>query len=221
MCKIKEILEPLIKISNWKEHPDIIEEIASKCHSHYEFNSKHTAAAKAAVALGIYESITSHMPPKRISVLTRKDIFQRIKDKQYHNYTEFTHDQSTYNAANRLGILDVIKDMLPKKEKEPYYNIEYLESITSQFDTYANLNKEHHNICEYIRKHNLKDKLYGHFKKNERRVMSDDFCIRESVKYKNATELSLKDRTVYNYLRENHLLDNAFPNRRKIKKNGI
>ena len=219
LCKIKEILEPQIKITNWKEHPDIIEEIASQCHSHNEFETKHNAAAKAAVSLGIYDSITSHMPPKRIRVLTKEDIFRRIKERQYSNYTEFTHDQGTYNAANKLEILDVIKDMLPQKEKEPYYPIEYLASITSQYETLSQLNKEHHNIYEYIRKYKLQDKLFDHFKKNEHRVMSDDFCINESKKYKNATELSLKDRTVYNYLRENHLLDIAFPNRRKTKKN--
>jgi hypothetical protein len=48
--------------------------------------------------------------------------------------------------------------------------------------------------------------------------MSEEFVLDECKKYKNATEVALNDRTIYNYLRKNRLLDKAFPDRRKVGK---
>lgn len=218
LLKIKEIVEPQRKITKWIDHPDIIEEIASKCKSHHEFYTNYNAAAKAAVELGIYDRITSHMPSKRILTHTKEEILTRIKEGEYDTYTDFTKDQGTYNAANKLGMLDEIKKMLPQKEKEPYYSIDYLRGITKNYNRLSEFNKEHHNLYEYIREHNLSDKVFSHFITIPHRTFNDKFAINESKKYHNVTEITQKDMTLYNYLRKHNLLDVVFPNRRKVNR---
>lgn len=218
LYKIKQLIEPQLKITKWIDHPDIIEELALKCKSHLEFRSKHEAASQAAVKLGIYDKITRHMPPKRIAKMTKEDVYMRIQERKYKTYTDFTQDGGTYNAAKRLKMIDEIKKILPEKEKEPYYSIEYLHSITKRYNSFSEFDKEHHNLYEYIRSHKLKELLFSHFIREEKRIMSEEFVLDECKKYKNATEVALNDRTIYNYLRKNRLLDKAFPDRRKVGK---
>jgi predicted GIY-YIG superfamily endonuclease len=216
LLKIKEIIEPQIKITKWVDHPEIIKEIASKCKTHHEFYTNYDAAARAAVELGIYDEITKHMPPKRLLAHTKDSILSRIKEGEFETYTDFTKDQATYNAANKLGLLVQIKKMLPVKEKEPFYSIEYLHSITINYSSLAEFNKAHHNLYEYIRTHNLSTQLFGHFVTVQHRIFNDEFAINESKKYRNVTEIAEKDMTLYNYLRKHSLLDITFPNRRKV-----
>ena len=206
---------------------ELCKQQALKYKSRGAFEENESGCFKAAIRLGIYEEICSHMEYIKVPnhFLTKEKCSEIAK--LYNSRTEFSDKNGgAYNKCLKRGWLDELcQHMVQKNKPNGYWNKENCKMEASKYETRGEFNKHSASCYGAAMKNGWLDEICAHMKSVigvAQFKWTKDKCIKEGLKYQRRTEMQRGSSGAYKSAIKHGWLDEVcahMPNYRNSKKN--
>jgi hypothetical protein len=136
-----------------------LREAAASCTSIHELMIKYPSVQTKAIALGIYDEITAHIPRKLADAYTLQTAL--VKAKQYSSIAEFkTQNQSAYNAVRRFDGLNQLREIFPESQTPfGFWTLEKCMTAAAKFETIVDFRAKEPVAYTVTKKNNWLDQV--------------------------------------------------------------
>lgn len=188
----------------FKWDAESIRKEALKYTSRGDFTHRCVGAFQAAVKLGIYDEVTSHMPNLKHN-WTKEEILEKAL--QYSSKVDFVkNDTNAHSAAKRMGIFEEVCAHMTRPDTK-LYNEEELQSEALKYSDRVEFMRKNSGMYQAAYKRGLLDKICEHMGETATSAWDVEDLKREALKYNMRSEFQMLGSGPYQAAKKRGILD--------------